>query len=328
MNNKGVFSISLDFELHWGCLENKKVLDEPAKLYFSNTRAAIPKMLEIFKASELHVTWAIVGMLFNRNKTEWKSNLPNEIPPFINTSISAYEWVKQNGFINEEDPYHFAPQLIEQIKSTPFQEIGTHTYAHYFCLEKGQTKEHFRQDIKKAIEIAQLYNIEIKSLVFPRNQFTEDYLSVCVDFGITAVRSNPDIWYWKPATSASLIIKLFRTGDAYLNLFSAKPVNLNEINVSQLPLQLPATRLYRSWKPTFKIQNRFKLKRILNEMSNAAKNGYYYHLWWHPHNFGYNPVECLQELECIANHFKKLHNKYGFESQTMNETTQFLVSNQ
>jgi hypothetical protein len=41
------------------------------------------------------------------------------------------------------------------------------------------------------------------------------------------------------------------------------------------------------------------MKRIFNEMTAAAKQGGYYHIWWHPHNLGNNPNECLLEIKQI-----------------------------
>jgi hypothetical protein len=63
---KGVFKISLDFELHWGGLRNGRlapVLRLPGNgsdytNYFFNTRQVIPEMLKLFAAHETHVTWA------------------------------------------------------------------------------------------------------------------------------------------------------------------------------------------------------------------------------------------------------------------------------
>ena len=135
MGNNGIFSISLDFELHWGSFETMKTLNEKNQRYFSNTRKVIPEMLSLFEKNELHVTWAIVGMLYFKNVVEWNKNLPNQIPSFKNPEVSAYEWVKKNGFSGENDQEHFAPELIDLIKNKPYQEIGTHTFAHYFCLE-------------------------------------------------------------------------------------------------------------------------------------------------------------------------------------------------
>ena len=321
----GVFCISLDFELHWGCFENM-LMDEKAQRYFNNTRDIIPKKLELFAGQDIHVTWAAVGMLFRHNRKEWEDGKPAVLPTFNNPAVSAYEWINRHGFMGEEDPYHFAPTLVDKIKSTPNQEIGTHTYAHYFCLEPGQTKEQFRYDLEMACRVAAEKGISLRSLVFPRNQFNQEYLSVCRDLGITSVRSSPDIWYWAPATGSSFMKKLFRAGDAYLKFQPIKMVSLEDINISNgLPLQLPATRLYRPWKPGQPVQNTLKMRRILNEMTEAARKNAYYHIWWHPHNFGNNPKECFSELEQIVAHFNKLRSQYGFMSLTMNEITEKLL---
>ncbi|HMP88530.1 MAG TPA: hypothetical protein PKE63_14720, partial [Lacibacter sp.] len=143
--------------------------------------------------------------------------------------------------------------------------------------------------------------------------------------GIETVRSNPATWYWDANRPESLAKKIFRTGDAYSNLLGPKVVPLHAINRSQTPLQLPASRLYRAWTEKSAVLNRLKLQRILNEMSYAARTGGYYHLWWHPHNFGWHPEECMEELKNILIHYKRLKKKYGFESLTMLETKQKLV---
>ncbi len=326
MKEPGIFTVSLDFELHWGCFENMRIIDDSKIKYFSNTRFAIPQMLSQFEKGDIHVTWAAVGMLFCNDKTEWENNMPSVIPTFSNRNASAYEWVKEIGFKEDKDKQHFAPELIELIKKTPFQEIGTHTYAHYFCLEPGQTKEQFREDIKTACKLATENDITIRSLVFPRNQFNEDYLSVCNEFGITSVRTSPDIWYWAYSESAGGMLKrFFRAGDAYLKIQPIKTQYLRDIRTDQLPLHLPATRLYRAWRPKHAVENKLKMRRILNEMTNAAKKGAYYHIWWHPHNFGFQPNECLAELYTIINHFKVLKDKYGFRSMNMGEITEYLL---
>ena len=202
------------------------------------------------------------------------------IPTFEKKSASAYEWVNQNGFNDEYDKEHFAPELIDLINKTPFQEIGTHTYAHYFCLEAGQTKEQFREDISVACKLANEKGIKLRSLVFPRNQFNEDYLSVCNEFGITSVRTNPDIWYWSYADNAGSFMKrFFRAGDAYLKFQPIKLQYVEDIKTDMLPLHLPASRLYRPWRPKYAIENKLKIKRILKEMTTAAQKGAYYHIW-------------------------------------------------
>lgn len=322
---KGIFTISLDFELHWGCFEHME-LNEAQQQYFMNTREVIPKMLDLFATHNIHVTWATVGMLYRYDKQEWMNNMPAELPTFDNPSVSAYEWIRRHGFQEDKDPFHFAPELIELIRNTPNQEIATHTYAHYFCLEKGQTKEQFRADLRMACDLAESRGSLIKSLVFPRNQFNKEYLSVCAEMGITSIRSSPDIWYWAPATGSTFMKKLFRAGDAYLKFQPIKTQYIKDFkqNAGE-PLSLPATRLYRPWKPGQPVQNRLKMRRILNEMTAAAQKNAYYHLWWHPHNFGNNPIECMEELKRILLHFGQLNKKYGFRSMTMNEITEMIA---
>src|SRR5260221_9147455 len=65
---KGVNTISLDFELHWGVSENKTVAQYYKNL--ASTRIAIEEMLRLFQQHKIHVTWATVGMLFCKDKKE------------------------------------------------------------------------------------------------------------------------------------------------------------------------------------------------------------------------------------------------------------------
>ncbi|SDS79364.1 Polysaccharide deacetylase [Gillisia sp. Hel1_33_143] len=311
----GYLVVSLDFELLWGVFD--KVDYKEKETYFSNTKRVVPQLLELFKKYEVHVTWATVGMLFNENWTEWQKNLPSTLPEYTNSNISAYNYA--NTVRNEEvEEMCFAKDLILQIYNAPFQEIATHTYSHYYCLESGQTLESFKADLKMAITIAKDMGISLKSLVFPRNQFNESYLKVCYDLGIENVRSNPSNWYWTNVQGDSLRDKIFRTGDAYMGL-NDKSYKISEIrNKKNQPISQKASRLLRSYSSS-SLVNSLKLKRIKSEMTKAAKNGEIYHLWWHPHNFGNNPEDNIKDLREILDHYSYCHSKFGFNSLNMME---------
>jgi peptidoglycan/xylan/chitin deacetylase (PgdA/CDA1 family) len=238
-STNGFLVISLDFELLWGVFD--KVDYKEKETYFFNTKRVVPQLLELFKEYELHVTWATVGMLFNENWTEWQKNLPTDLPEYVNPNMSAYNYAKP--FPNKDlEKMCFAKDLILQINNTPFQEVATHTYSHYYCLESGQTLESFKADLEMAITIAKDMGISLKSLVFPRNQFNESYLKVCYDLGIENVRSNPTNWYWTNVQGDSLRDKIFRTGDAYLGL-NDKSYNISEIkNKKNQPNSQKASR--------------------------------------------------------------------------------------
>ncbi|WP_121346383.1 polysaccharide deacetylase family protein [Gillisia mitskevichiae] len=314
-STNGFLVISLDFELLWGVFDK---VDHKEKVnYFKNTRKVIPEILGLFSEYDIHCTWATVGMLFNENWEEWRMNIPEISPNYKNTALSAYNYGKA---LNspETEFLCFAKDLIQQILNTPFQEIGTHTYSHFYCLEDGQTLASFKGDLENSIKLAKQMGIELKSLVFPRNQFNEDYLKVCYELGIENVRSNPTDWYWKDTQNDSLKNKIFRTGDAYLGL-NNKSYKLTDLNIERgKPLSQKAGRLLRSYSAN-KFLNNLKLERVKSEMTSAAKNNEIYHLWWHPHNFGDDPKNNLKDLHILLEHYKQCTQDFGFQSTNMEE---------
>lgn len=315
MNDKGYLVISLDFELLWGVFD--KVNYKERETYFKNTRKVIPEILNLFSKYQIHSTWAMVGMLLNENWEEWKGNRPKILPNYKNSGLSAYEYGKALNSL-ETEYFCFAKKIIQLIQKTPNQEIGTHTYSHYYCLEEGQTLNSFKADLEKSIELAKQMGIELKSLVFPRNQFNEEYLKVCYDLGIENVRSNPTDWYWKDTQNNSLKNKMFRTGDAYIGPKN-KSYKLTDLNVEKgKPLSQKASRFLRPYSNNV-FFNDLKLKRIKSEITFAAKNNEIYHLWWHPHNFGENSKSNLKDLEEIFKHFEKCKKEFGFQSVNMYE---------
>ena len=311
----GHFIISLDFELHWGGSEKWSL--EPLKPYFLNTRNMIPDLLRLFEEHETHVTWATVGLLFHESRQELEKYRPDR--PSYQLPIAAYDYIDQHGIgaDEDEDPFHYAPSLIRQILNTPYQELATHSYSHYYCNEPGQTPDEFRADMRAAQKIAKdKFGVVLKSLVFPRNQFNEDYLRVCKEEGIKSVRSNPKDWFWHIDSTQheSKWKRLVRGADAFLPI--GKRSSFPEIK-SNDPLQIPASRLLRPWTPKEAGLSGLKMKRIFNEMETAAKSGENYHLWWHPHNFGNHPEKNLEDLKQILQHYQALQRKYDFTSISM-----------
>lgn len=322
-NKQGVFCISLDFELYWGVFEKMKIGSQ-ADEYFQNTRNVIPRILEMFKLYGIQATWATVGMIFNKNQNAWQSNKADMIPSYVDIEVSSYEWYEKNiQKVNRE--CLFAPELVDLISQTPGMEIGTHTYSHYYCQESGQKVSQFKADLQKAVEIALTKDISIESLVFPRNQFNSEYMEVCHQMGIKSVRTNPDKWYWDTSKEDTLVIKIMRTGDAWFPVNRKSVVSIDAIDVTMNPVRIPASRLYRAWTNN-RVLNKLKMKRIVSEMTKAAKNGGLYHLWWHPHNFGYHPNECLSELEEILQHHVSLQKKYGLLSLNMKGLREHLIN--
>ena len=332
----GIFTISLDFELHWGGFEKwplatngysgKKAMNR----YFLNTRQVIPRLLNCFEHYQVHATWAAVGLLLHENRQQLEANIPPLKPTYLHRELSAYHYLEKYGIGCHEadDPFHYAHTLVKQILATPGQELGSHTFAHYYCNEVGQTPEQFRADLQAAKKASARYGITPRSLVFPRNQFKNTYLKVCAEEGFTAVRSNPPVWFWNIRTRSETRWKRFNRGlDAYLPLRKPAVYRLQDISVHQsLPVCLPASRLLRPYRPEELFLNRLKIMRICSEMQYAAKTDKVYHLWWHPHNFGWHPDKNMEGLTCILENFMLLNKQFGMISLNMGELADTIIT--
>jgi len=315
---RGRFIISLDFEINWG-VRDQQTLDQ----YGTNllgVRQAIPAMLELFQEFGLRVTWATVGLLFFSDKREMLAHLPNVQPQYSNPTLSPYLALDNVGANEAIDPYHFGHSLIEQIRRTPGQEIATHTFCHYYCLERGQTAESFRADLEAAVQVAQKQNITLRSLVFPRNQYNAQYLTICQDLGITSYRGNEESWIYKERNEEqqSLYKRGARLLDAYFNLSGPNCHALPKI-AQQFPFNIPASRFLRPWSARLQALEELRLRRILSAMEHAARNNEVFHLWWHPHNFGVNIPQNMAVLRRIAEYYHYLKSTYRMESQSMGD---------
>lgn len=317
--DNGNFVISLDFELYWG-VRDKKTLSQYGE-NIKGVHKVIPRLLNYFDAYQISATFSTVGLLFFETKEELMKNIPHPIPEYSNSNFSPYtgdfELVGKN---HTEDLYHFAPSLIEEIKKRPQQEIGSHTFSHYYCLESGQTLETFTADMKMAIDVANKKGIKITSIVFPRNQYNDNYLKACSDLGVMCYRGNEFSWLYEPKNGEqeSKLRRGLRLLDAYFNLSGHNCYNKKTLK-NKYPINIPASRFLRPYNPTLKMLDYLKLHRIKTGMTYAAKNNLIYHLWWHPHNFGINQDKNFSFLEKILEHYKNLNVRYNFNSNTMSE---------
>ncbi len=313
----GKFVISLDFELMWGVRDKKDKNNYGENIL--GVHSVIPRLLQTFNKHQINGTFSTVGFLFLENKDQFYQHMPALLPDYQDKNLSPYlGHINQVGDDATADPYHFAPQLIKLIQQYPGHEISTHTYSHYYCLEPGQTPEAFKADLQEAMIVAEKYGIQLQSIIFPRNQFNEQYVKLCADFGISSYRGNENSWIYKAknAKDENLFRRMFRLVDAYINI-SGHHVYADAYMASEFPVNIPSSRFLRPYMPSLKSFENLRLQRILKGMSYAAKHNKTYHLWWHPHNFGTQQEENFNFLEKILNHYDKLKSEFHFESITM-----------
>jgi peptidoglycan/xylan/chitin deacetylase (PgdA/CDA1 family) len=316
----GTFIISLDFELHWGLRDVKTVAQYRENLI--GVRRAVPAMLATFAEYDIHATWATVGFLFFSRRSELLRALPTERPQYDDPRLSPYAEMEAIGRDENEDPFHFARGLLEQIRSSQAQEIGTHTFSHYYCLEPTQSMTAFRADLGAAMAAAADFGVVLKSIVFPRNQYDEDHLRICGEIGLKAFRGNPQSWLYRPRAGAHEThwLRAARLVDSYCGLSSHHCYSLTETAVG-VPVNLPASRFLRPYIAKVPTAKALQERRVKDDLTYAARQGLAYHLWWHPHNFGTHLEKNIGMLRRILDHFHGLRERYWMQSKNMAEST-------
>lgn len=313
----GAFVISLDFELHWGVRDHFTTTGEYRENLFG-ARQAVPAMLELFEEFDVAATWATVGFLFAETKQELKEFEPKVLPSYANQNLSPYHEII--GADEKTDPLHFARSLVELIKQTAKQEIGTHTFSHYYCLEAGNTPEAFEADLQSAIAISEKRRVRPQSIVFPRNQHNADYDEILRRNQIVCYRGNQRAWMYQISDKQQkkMLYRAARLVDNYLNVAGTHAAEWHEVWHNGLA-NVPASLFLRPVSRKLGNLEGLRRKRIMGGLADAAKNKKIFHLWWHPHNFGVNLAANIEFLRRILIEFKKLHEQHGLRSLTMSE---------
>ncbi|MBV2132968.1 polysaccharide deacetylase family protein [Pseudomonas sp. MAP12] len=312
----GIFTVSLDFELYWGVRDKRSI--EQYRHNLLGVRQAVPAMLQVFRDHDVHATWATVGFLFFDSRESLMQNLPRLLPSYAQTVLSPYPYIQSSDCL--EATYHFAPDLLDMIEACAGQEIGTHTFSHYYCLEQGQTLEQFAADISAAVATARARGLRMDSIVFPRNQWSRDYLATLSQLGIRCFRGNERSWIYQARADAqeTRLQRALRLLDAYLNLSGHNTYRIAEC-LREQPFNFPASRFLRPYSKSLARFEWLRLRRIKAAMSDAAIHGKLFHLWWHPHNFGTNTFQNIHFLTRIAEHYRDLNRRYGMRSLNMGE---------
>lgn len=309
--------ISLDFELAWGLRD----LYGAGAPYWENVRGAreaVPRLLDLFNEFDVAATWATVGFLFAESREELIAHWPEERPGYRDTRLDPY--LEELGNDERDDPLHYAPSLVREIASRPRQEIGSHTFSHYYCLEAGQTAAQFEADLAAARRIAAARGHEVTSLVFPRNQYRPDYLPALIRNKFNAFRGNEPNHLNRPRPGASGAppLRAVRLADVYLNLTGAAWVPWDDVARGDGLVDVRASRFLRPWSRHAALEA-LRWRRVAEAMSQAAEAGGLFHLWWHPHNFG---VDLDQNLSALRRHlelYERLKEQHGFGSYSMGD---------
>jgi peptidoglycan/xylan/chitin deacetylase (PgdA/CDA1 family) len=314
--------VSIDVELRWGL---RDLLPPDGGAYRENllgARQVLPRLLDVFEAYGVRATWAVVGFLMAATREELMAHAPPpELRPrYADRRLDPYGEVI--GRTEEEDPLHFGASLVEAIRARAGQEIATHTFSHYYCLEPGQSREAFAADLGAAVGIAAGRGIRLASAVMPRGQVNPAYSAVLAGAGVRAVRGNQRGWLYRPADDAAFRAPARRAGrlvDAYTGASGAHVSSWGEVAGAAGPCDVAASVFLRPYSPRLRHLERMRLARVRRGVRAAAARGGLFHIWWHLHNSGRHQDENLGALRAVLDEFAGCRETAGMRSMTMGE---------
>jgi peptidoglycan/xylan/chitin deacetylase (PgdA/CDA1 family) len=312
----GALVISLDFELYWGVTD----LYGPCGPYDANVLGVyqvVPGLLALFQEFGISATWATVGMVCANSTTDAEHYAPGRAPGYKRSSLALQ---LRGPSRPEHEKFYFAPQLVRAIAECPGQEVASHTFSHYYCLEEGQTIEDFELDLVAAIRILNKLGIRVQSIAFPRNQINPSYLSVLKKHGIIAYRGSDFGWMNSPgATSVqrAWAKRATRLADAYVPLSGDNTFSWSDVSRPDGLCNVRGSRYFRPHLPGSRLLEQKRLNRIIAGIESAARSGRLFHLWFHPEDFGRHIDENLRNMRLILEAFEENRRAYGLQSLSM-----------
>jgi peptidoglycan/xylan/chitin deacetylase (PgdA/CDA1 family) len=314
----GALVISLDFEIHWG-VRYRFSAHGPYHANLLGVRQAIPEILRVFEEFDVAATWATVGFLFARSREELRHFSPAVRPSYRDPTLTPYD--EEIGEGEDDDPLHYAPTLIAAIRDTPRQEIGTHTFSHFYCLEPGQDREAFRADLASATAIARQHGVEFRSIVFPRNQHNADYDDILWSAGIRCIRGNTLGWMNKATLvdDVGLLRRSARLLNAYVPISGSQTVPWHGLLQPNGLCNVPASLFFRPYSPLERRLEPLRVQRLAALLRRAAVAREILHLYWHPHNFGVHLEENIAMLRAILENFARYRESHGMRSLSMGD---------
>lgn len=306
---KGIFTLSLDFELIWGTadlgLENFKHLCKIER------EVVIDRLLNVFEKYNLSATWAILGHLFLDKCEASHSEItrPN------------YSWTKEDWFAHDpggaetDESIHLGRSLVEKIKNCSVrQEIGSHSFSHIVFGDEGCSQKTAENEISECVRIAEKDGIKLKSFVFPRNEV--GYLDVLKKYDFSCYRGVEPNWYEDRDVSEKL-----RRGLRLLDVLRAAkpPVVLPEKTAEGL-WNIPGSAMFFPMHGFRRhIPMSLRVKRCLKGLKSAANEKKIFHLWFHPTNMVDEMEKMFAGLEEILQYASKLREQGKIEFLTMEQ---------
>jgi peptidoglycan/xylan/chitin deacetylase (PgdA/CDA1 family) len=312
---RGIFLLSLDFELIWGTAD----LDLPdfVRQCRLERRFAIDRLLDLFELHDIRATWAVLGHLFlSRCEPVGGRAHPEIVRP-------QFSWVKADWFWHDpggaesDESIHLGRSLVDKIRSCAVrQEIGSHSFCHVIFGDPGCSRETAETDVAECVRIAQEQGLQLKSFVFPRNEI--GYLDVLKKHGFSCYRGAEPHWY-EHRTIPEMIRRGFRLFDVLRG--ASPPTVVPSVTESGL-VNIPGSAMFFPMHGFRRhIPMSVRVKRCIKGLERAARRREIFHLWFHPTNMVAEMETMFSGLNEILTHVSQLRKAGVLDVMTMAEVS-------
>ena len=277
---RGVFTISIDFELIWGTLD----LFGPDKFQSAckvERETVVDRLLDLFAEFDISATWCILGhLMLGRCGPENGYKHPEIVRP-------VHSWHQMDWFVNDPGgsetsaPLFFGRSLVEMIRSCPVaQEIGSHSFSHVIFGDIGCSRETAASEVSACVRAARELGIEMRSFAFPRN--VVGHLDVLREHGFACYRGPEQNWYFgsRWPTAVKRLCHL-------LDVIAATTPQVVSPQLSKHGIwNIPGSMIYFPMHGIRRfLPNSLRVKRAIKGLDAAVKQKRIFHLWFHPTNF-------------------------------------------
>ena len=299
--DRGVFTISIDFELIWGTLD----LFGPERFRAACERernVVVERLLDLLVEYDVSATWCVLGhLMLDGCSIEGGRKHPEITRP-------AHAWVRSDWFEydpceNEDNaPMFYGRSLVEKIRACPVpQEIGCHSFSHVIFGDPGCSRETAESELLACVRAARELGIEMRSFAFPRNEV--GHVDLLREYGFACYRGAEPHWYEK----VELPLTVKRLAHLWNVITAAKPpVVLPRLTEDGL-WNIPGSMIYfpmhglRRFIPLSR-----RVKAAVKGLEAASKEKRIFHLWFHPTNLADSTDGMFEGLRQILKHAESL----------------------
>jgi peptidoglycan/xylan/chitin deacetylase (PgdA/CDA1 family) len=300
---RGVFTLSLDFELIWGTLD--LFGPEGFRRDCEAERDVVVRLLDLLVEFDVSATWCVLGHLFLDRCAAAGGRKHAEIV------CPTHAWCQGDWFAHdpagteESAPTFYARSLVDKIRTCPvYQEIGCHTFSHVIFGDPGCSRACAASELAACVRLAEERGLSLRSFAFPRNRV--GHLDVLKEHGFTCYRGADPVWYEHPRCPRALA----RLGHLWDVLTARRP-----------PVVLPRWDPHGLWNlpgsmiffPRHGYRRHIpmglRVRRATKGLDSAARSRRVFHLWFHPTNLVDRTGSMFAGLRAILAHARALRQR-------------------